>query len=72
MLYCLLLLLYYLTFIGGWIVLSKAHEPPPDFQDQRQDIIHVQNREEYIEPTITLYNHYTKTLEDMPRRNVVG
>ncbi|NLJ67407.1 MAG: hypothetical protein GX340_08875, partial [Clostridiales bacterium] len=61
------------SLVIGLFSTKDPRESPPDFQAQSdKDIIHVQNNNEgYIEPTITLYNHYTKTLEDMPLEEYV-
>ena len=72
-LFIVVIILILPSLVVGLFSTKEPHEPPPDFQDQSdRDIIHVQNsKEEYIEPTITLYNHYTKTLEDMPLEEYV-
>jgi stage II sporulation protein D len=73
LLFIVVIILILPSLVVGLFSTKEPHEPPPDFQDQSdRDIIHVQNsKEEYIEPTITLYNHYTKTLEDMPLEEYV-
>ena len=72
-LFIVVIILILPSLVVGLFSTKEPHEPPPDFQDQSdRDIIHVQNsKEEYIEHTITLYNHYTKTLEDMPLEEYV-
>lgn len=49
-------------------------DPPPDIQIHRQEEsiqIRETNTIEYQEPTIVLYNHYTKTLESIPLEEYV-
>ncbi|HZJ58319.1 MAG TPA: stage II sporulation protein D [Clostridia bacterium] len=73
LLFIIVIVLILPSMVVGLFSTTDPDEPPPDFQVRSSgDSIRVEsNNVNYQEPTITLYNHYTKALEDMPLEEYV-